>query len=123
MYWRTEMMIKELFSFGIFMLIENTIILVLLADLAWRLSVKLRLIRHPHVYWRSGIIFLAYVLCMFVYNLSEFYTGFVNYLLNNKTIAVETVAARVFGRSLMLIAIVLLWYYSVRGGYNLFKDK
>jgi len=117
------MMIKDLVSFGIFMLIENTIVLVLLADLARRVSIKLAFIRHPHVYWRDGMIFLAFLLCMFIYNVAEFYTCFVNYLLNHKPIAIETLAARVFGRSLMLIAIVLLWYYSVRGGFNLFKDK
>lgn len=105
------------------MLIENTIILVLIADLARRVSVKLKFIRHPHVYWRSGMIFLAYLLCVFAYNLSEFYTCFLNYLINDKPIAIETVVARVSGRTLMLAAKALLWYYSVNGGFNLFKDK
>lgn len=116
-------MIQKVISFGIFMLIENTIILVLIADLARRVSIKLWHIRHPHLYWKSGMIFLAYLLCVFLFNLSEAYTCFVNYIINKNPIPTPTVVARVFSRSLILAAKGLLWYYSVNGGFTLFKNK
>lgn len=116
-------MIESLNSFGIIMLIENTAILLFILDLARRVSAKLRFIRHPHLYWKSGMILLVYVLGAFVYNLSEAYTCYVNYLVNTNPIPIQTVAARVFGRTVMLATKFALWYYSVKGGFNLFKDK
>lgn len=118
-----EMLIKNLSSFGIFMLIENTVVLVLLFDLARRVTIKLRFISHPHLYWKSGIIFLAYLLLAFTCNLFETYACYMNYLVTSKSMAIETVAARVFIRTMTMLSNILLWHYTIKGGFNLFKDK
>jgi len=116
-------MIKNLISFGIFMLIENTIILMLLSDLIRRVSIKLMFIRHPHLFWTSGVVFLAYLLCQLATELAESYSCTVNYLLPHAPIDLIIVAGRVFNRSMSLAGTILLWYYSVNWGFNLFKDK
>lgn len=116
-------MISETVSYGIVMLIENTIILMLIADLIRRVATKMQRIAHPHVTWKSGFIFLGYLLCVFAYNISAFYTCYINYLLSNDPINTMTVSARVFERTMILIAKGLLWYYTVKGDYILFKGK
>jgi len=105
------------------MLIENILILVLIGDLIRRTSVKLYLIRHPHVYWTGGMIFLGYLLCIFVGNLSETYTGFMAYIIKDDSIEMTTVAARTFNRSMFLLAKFLLWYYLVKHNFEMFKNK
>lgn len=116
-------MISETVSYGIVMLIENTIILMLVGDLIRRVATKIHRIAHPHVVWRSGFIFLGYLLCVLAYNVSAFYTCYVNYLVSSDAIHMVTVASRVFERSMILIAKSLLWWYTVKGEYILFKGK
>lgn len=116
-------MIKDVTSFGIFMLIENTIILVLIGDLIRRVVRKFGYIKHQHLYWNSGVILLAYFMISFVNNTASFYTSYINYLDNHNPIDMQIVAARVFDRSTMLMGKILLWYYTVKGGFNLFKWK
>lgn len=115
-------MINQTTSFGIFLLIENTIILVLIADVARRVSIKLLFIRHPHLIWVSGMIFLAYLLFEFWSNVPEFYTCYKHYLLNASGIDMDSVVARATARSSELAAKLLLWYFSVNGNLNIFTD-
>lgn len=116
-------MIEETLSFGIFILIENLVILALVGDLVRRVCVKMYFIRHPHLYWAGGVIFLAYLLCVFISNAAETYTGVLAYICNGEPIEMTTVAARVFNRSMVLCAKSLLWYYTVNHGFMIFKDK
>lgn len=116
-------MISETVSYGIFMLVENTIILVILYDLIRRVIFKIKMIAHPHVRWNSGMVLLGYFLCIFLFNLSAFYTCYVNYLMDDNPIHTFTVSARVFERTMVLIGKSLLWYYMVKGDFRLFKDK
>jgi hypothetical protein len=116
-------MISETVSYGIVMLIENTIILCLLYDLMCRVVYKIRRIAHPHVQWKSGLIFLCYLLCVTAFNLSAFYTCYVNYLMSDDPIYTVTVSARVFERTMILCAKGLLWYYTCKGDFILFKGK
>lgn len=117
------MEIKQTLSFGIFMLIENLLILALLGDLIRRTAQKMQRLVHPHINWDAGKIFMAYLLCVFVFNLSETYTCYVNYIANTEPIAFSSVIARVFSRSLILVAKCLLWYYTVKGGFYLFNKR
>lgn len=116
-------MISETVSYGIFMLIENTIILMLIGDLIRRVAFKIRHLIHPHVAWRSGFIFLGYLLCVFAFNVSAFYTCYMNYLAMDNPIDTSMVAFRVFDRTMVLVAKSLLWYYTVKGDFILFKGK
>jgi len=116
-------MIEKTISFGIFMLIENLIILTLLGDLIRRVATKVYFIRHPHIYWTGGVIFLAYLICVFIGNASETYTGLMAYVFGDKPIETMTVAARVFNRSMFLCAKSLLWYYTVNHGFEIFSRK
>lgn len=116
-------MIDQTLSFGLFMLVENLIILVLIGDLIRRVSTKVYLIRHPHIYWTGGVIFLAYLICVFIGNLSETYTGILSYVFNDGPIETTTVAARVFNRSMFLCAKALLWYYTVKHNFEMFSKK
>lgn len=115
------MEIKQTLSFGYFMLVENIVILLLLADLIRRTGKKIRKIVHPHLQWNAGMVFMAYLLCVFTYNLSETYTCYANYITNTEPIELMTVIARVFSRTLILMAKILLWYYTIRGGFYLFR--
>lgn len=114
-------MIENTLSFGIFMLAQNVIILALIADLMRRTGFKLFKTRHRHVTWNGGVIFMAYLMCVFAFNVSETYTCFVNYIVSTDPISLDKVAARVFSRSILLIAKSLLWYYSVKCGFVMFK--
>jgi len=116
-------MINQTLSFGIFMLVENIIILSLIFDLARRTGLKIWKTRHPHVEWQNGKILLAFLLCIFIYNLTECYSCFVNYIVSIDPISSDKVVSRVFGRSIMLVSKILLWHYTVREGFNLFRGK
>src|SRR5215217_92995 len=71
----------------------------------------------------GGLIFLGYLLCIFVGNLSETYTGFMAYIIKDDSIEMTTVAARTFNRSMFLLAKFLLWYYLVKHNFEMFKNK
>lgn len=116
-------MIKQALSFGLFMLVENTVTLTLLADLIIRVGKKLNFVRHPHLFWTSGMVLQAFLLIMFLVNLLEFALCYDSYLMSDGPIDFWKVVARVLIRSMMCLATILLWYYSVLGGFNLFKDK
>lgn len=107
-------MIKETLSYGLVMLVENTITLTLIADVFYRVSLKVYALRHPHVVWPSGVLLLAFVGLFWIFNLSEFYTCYVNYLVKCNPVEIVTVASRVFSRSIMLLMAILFWYYKVK---------
>lgn len=116
-------MIEQTLSFGIFMMVESLVILALIIDLMRRTGRKLWVSRHRHVTWESGRIFMAYLFCVLLFNMSETYSILMNYIINDAPISLDKVASRVFGRTLILIAKFLLWYYSIKSGFDLFKKK
>lgn len=116
-------MIHQVVSFGLVMLIVNTVTVTLLCDLIYRVSLKLYKIRHPHLYWSNGMIFLAFLLAVVIINGLETYMCYVNYIQNAKPMATETVAFRVFIRVFTMLSKIFLWYYTVIGDFSLFRDK
>lgn len=117
------MMIKNLISFGIFMMIENIIIMYLLIDLIRRASIKLKNIRHPHIYWKSGMILVIYLLFLCLDSLPEFYSCMRYYVFEKNPLDLFTVVARVSSRSWTLVSTLLLYHYTMIGEFNLFKNK
>lgn len=116
-------MINQTVSFGIFMMLESMIILFFIGDLIRRTGLKLWTSRHQHVTWDRGRIFMAYLFCVLLFNISESYSVLMNYVINQKPLALEIVTSRVFGRTVILIAKFLLWYYSIKGGFDLFRKQ
>ena len=116
-------MISNTISYGIFMLIENSIVIALLLDLIIRVGLKAYALRHPHVYWKSGIILFVYCLLMIQYTIGEGYISFSNYIQSTSPIAMWKVVGRVFITSIFLVANVLHYYYTVKWGFNLFQER
>lgn len=116
-------MIQELTSYGLFMLVINTITLILLFDLARRVSIKLKFVRHPHIYWPSGMKLLAYTLIMLIVNSAEFCMCFYSYLIKDVPVDFWITVFRVFVRTLVLAGTWFHYYYTMKSEFNLFKDK
>lgn len=108
-------------GYGLFMIVENVIILALILDLIYRTTVKIKKVKHLHVTWMGGLVFLTYLLFIFLQNVAQGYLGFQNYIIDTSPVSLYSVVARVVERSLGLIAKIFLWYYTVNYRFELFS--
>ena len=115
--------INDTVSFGVVMLAENAISAALLFDIIRRVALKALALRHPHVYWKSGIILFVYLLIMLIFTAGEGYICFDNYLCSTKPIELWKVSGRVFVTTLWMLANILHHKYTVNWGFNLFQEK
>lgn len=108
-------------SFGLFMLFESLLILFFMGDLFIITVKKFRKIAHPHVVWNNGYVFLLYLTFVILYNVTSMAMGIYNYIWSDDPVKMGIIIFRVFERSIILAAKTCLWYYSIKGGFEIFK--
>lgn len=112
---------KDKLSFGIFMLVESSIIMFFLGDLFRRTTNKFNRISHPHVVWNNGYVFLFYLVLVILYNVTNMVMGLYSYIISPDPVKMGIIIFRVFERSIMLVSKLCLWYYSIKGGFQIFR--
>lgn len=116
-------MIEQTISFGILITLLNLVSICFILDIARRVIIKIQFIRHPHLFWFNGMVFLFYLLVALLGFSFELYTGLVGYVLKNGGVEMETVVIRVVKTMLFTLGKGILWYYNLHNGFNLFKNE